>query len=120
MVFLVLCSLAFSCVTAEAGTVGDLIKDPLGNGGLNPGMTQSQVLQRYGEPDIKSLAMSSEWKEPREEWFYKAEFDILPVNAGYLSEDLYLYFDGDNLTNISKRPLGDGGAEDDDIGQGKP
>lgn len=109
--FIILIFFAAGSMFAEAGAVDDLLKVPLGDGGLNPGMTKAQVVQRYGDPDIKSLAESKEWKEPREEWFYRATFDALPVNAGYLSEDLYLYFDGDNLTNISKKPLA-GGNED--------
>lgn len=105
------------CMLAQAGAVDDILSAPLGSGGLNPGMTKSQVVERYGDPDIKSLAESKDWKEPREEWFYKARFDALPLNAGYLSEDLYLYFDGDNLTNISKKPLA--GNNEDVMGPGE-
>ncbi len=85
----------------------------VGSGGLNPGMAKGKVVEMYGDPDIKSTVYSEEWNGTREEWFYKAHYEMLPVNAGYLSEDLYLYFDGENLTNISKKPLGK--KESDDI-----
>ncbi|MEA3489072.1 MAG: hypothetical protein U9R44_01860 [Candidatus Omnitrophota bacterium] len=91
---------------AEAVSVDEILKEPFGSGGLSLGMTKIQVVQRYGNPDFKNVVRSSEWKEPREEWFYRARIDILPINAGYLSDDLYLYFDGDSLTNISHRSLG--------------
>jgi hypothetical protein len=86
----------------------DLVTDPLGDGGLVPGMSKDKVVDMYGDPDMKRDVTSAEWKEPREEWFYAARYGVIPVNAGYLSDDLYLYFDGRNLTNISKRPMGKG------------
>ena len=95
-------------IAAGAASVDDILKAPVGSGGLNPGMTKAQVVERYGDPDMERMTVSPEWKEPREEWFYRARMEMLPVNAGYLSDDLYLYFDGDNLTTISKRPLGKG------------
>lgn len=105
-------TLVFICLFAAGGTivnaasVDEILRQPFGSGGLSPGMTKGQVIQRYGEPDFKGDVISSDWKEPREEWFYKARLDILPVNAGYLSDDLYLYFDGDRLTNITHKPMG--------------
>ena len=102
---LVLASLA-GCAGIQAPTTDEIFKSPLGSGGLSTGMSRAQVVERYGEPDIKGTVNSPEWNSPREEWFYRARYSGLPVNAGYLSDDLYLYFDGDNLTNISKRPLG--------------
>jgi len=84
----------------------DVLKDPFVAGGLTKGMSKPEVLSKYGEPNVKTVVSSSEWGGQREEWLYKANYSVLPVNAGYLSEDLYLYFDGDNLTNISKKPLG--------------
>ena len=86
--------------------VTDFLKEPLGTGSLEVGMTENQVINIYGEPTAKRYVKSADWKEPRQEWFYKAEYTVIPVGAGYLTEDLYLYFDGDNLTNISRRPLG--------------
>ena len=94
------------CSGIEAPKTDEIFNQPLGNGGLTAGMSRSQVKEKYGEPDIKGAVSSSEWNSPREEWVYRARYSGLPVNAGYLSDDLYLYFDGDNLTNISKRPLG--------------
>ena len=89
-----------------AGSVDGVLGASLGQGGLSIGMSKARVVDKYGEPDMKTFVTSPEWNEAREEWFYRARMDILPVNAGYLSDNLYLYFDGDNLTNISKKPLG--------------
>jgi hypothetical protein len=69
-------------------------------------MTKAQVVEIYGEPDVKADTVSDKWGGMREEWVYRARYSALPVSAGYLSEDLYLYFDGENVTNISKEPLG--------------
>jgi hypothetical protein len=107
------CVLIAGCGGVENPNTDQVLGAPLGGGGLSPGMAKGRVEEMYGEPDIKSTVNSKEWNEPREEWFYRARYDVLPVNAGYLSEDLYLYFDGENLTNISKKPLGK--KESDDI-----
>lgn len=97
---------AFSSIGTAYGAVDEVLGISLGSAGLSQGMSKAQVVERYGEPSITSIVESSEWNEPREEWVYIAQYTVLPVNAGYLSEDLYLYFDGDNLTNVSKKPLG--------------
>ncbi|MBD3425943.1 MAG: hypothetical protein GF409_01775 [Candidatus Omnitrophica bacterium] len=100
------CFMLAGCSGIESPNTDEFLKQPLGNGGLELGMTKDHVEDMYGEPNGKRMVKSGEWKEPREEWFYKATVSALPMNAGYLSDDLYLYFDGDNLTNISKRPMG--------------
>jgi len=91
-----------------------MLKDPLGEGSLRVGMTKDKVVSVYGESDAKRVVISEEWGSSRDEWMYKGRYSTFPVNAGYFSEDLYLYFDGENLTNISKTPLGEGveNAED--------
>jgi hypothetical protein len=99
------------CAGMSAQDTDEILKQPLGSGGLSTGMSRTQVVEKYGEPDIKGEVHSSGWGSPREEWFYRARYSLLPVNAGYLSDDLYLYFDGDSLTNISKRPLGSSGVD---------
>jgi len=103
---LLLCIFLTGCSGIEVPTVGQILKDPLGEGSLKIGMAKSQVVSIYGSPSIKTSVISDEWKQKREEWVYKAKYSVLPVSAGYLSEDLYLYFDGDILTNISRKPLG--------------
>lgn len=100
------------CSGIEVSKTDEILRQPLGNGGLSVGMSKTQVKVEYGDPDIKSTVSSPEWNSAREEWVYRAQYSGLPLNAGYLSEDLYLYFDGDNLTNISKRPLGVDEEED--------
>ena len=102
----IVCFLIAGCSGIEAPKTDEFIKQPLGNGGLELGMSKARVVDMYGEPNAKRVVISDEWKAPREEWFYKATVSMLPMNAGYLADDMYLYFDGDNLTNISKKPLG--------------
>ncbi len=97
----------FGCADLDTPTPESVIKDPLGSSkGISIGMTKAQVIGQYGEPDMKDMVTSSEWGGPREEWFYRGRYSALPVSAGYLKEDMYLYFDGENLTNISKKKLG--------------
>lgn len=106
LVFLCLCALVAGCADIEVPKTENLLKEPLGGGSLKIGMTKDQVVDLYGDPVTKSMVTSAEWNEPREEWFYRATYSALPVGAGHLSEDLYLYFDGENLTTISRKPLG--------------
>jgi len=84
------------------------IFDDAGARQVSIGMTESEVASIYGEPSVKGTVSSPAWGETREEWVYKADLDTFPVNAGYFSSDLYLYFDGGRLTNISRTPLGKG------------
>ena len=83
------------------------ILDDAGARQIKLGMSQPEVISIYGEPTIKDTVSSVEWGGAREEWIYRADIAILPVNAGYLSSDLYLYFDDGRLTNISREPLGE-------------
>jgi hypothetical protein len=98
--------LVAGCADIEAPKASQVIKNPLGPGSVKVGMTKPQVIDVYGEPDIRGTVTSDKWGGPREEWIYRGRYSALPVSAGYLAEDLYLYFDGQNLTNISKKPLG--------------
>jgi len=107
-----LCVFLSGCADIDIPQGDRLLKDPIGEGSLKIGMTKDQVVDVYGDPDMKGTVVSGEWNEPREEWVYSATASTLPVGAGYLSEDLYLYFDGKNLTNISRKPLGKRGQED--------
>ena len=114
---LMLCLILAGCADIQAPKTDEILQQPMGSGGLHAGMTKSQVVERYGDPDIKSMVGSRGWNEEREEWVYRGRYSVLPVNAGYLADDLYLYFDGDNLTNISKSPLGqeDEGEADSNV-----
>ncbi len=94
-----------------------IMKNPIGPNVVKIGMTKARVLSLYGEPDIKSSVRSAKWAGEREEWFYSAELKALPVSADYLADDLYLYFDGDNLTNISKVALGKTSEDIRDAGE---
>lgn len=84
----------------------EILEKPLGNGSIRIGMTKEQVIAQYGDADIKNMVISDDWSRAREEWVYTGRYTMLPVSAGYLSKDLYLYFDGENLTNISEKSLG--------------
>ena len=112
VVCMVVCFILTGCAAIQSSNTDEVLTAPVGSGGLELGMTKSRVVSMYGEPDAKSMVTSDKWNEPREEWFYSGRFSSLPVNAGYLAQDFYLYFDGDNLTNISKKPLGRRGNKD--------
>lgn len=94
------------CSEIDIPKADSLIQNPLGEGSLKLGMSKVAVIKSYGDPAVKRTVTSPTWNNTREEWMYKAMYSGLPVNAGHLSEDLYLYFDGDNLTNISRKPIG--------------
>ena len=100
------CFNLIGCADIEVPKADRILKNPMGETYLQLGMTKEQVLDIYSEPTSKNVVVSSEWKGDREEWYYKARYGALVVGAGYLTEDLYLYFDGDNLTNISRTKLG--------------
>jgi hypothetical protein len=93
------------CADMDVPQPKNILKDPLGEGSLKTGMSKDKVRDIYGDPDIIDMVISPDWNEYREQWVYTATTS-LPVGTGFLSEDLYLYFDGDNLTNISRKPLG--------------
>ncbi|MBD3379270.1 MAG: hypothetical protein GF408_02290 [Candidatus Omnitrophica bacterium] len=93
------------CAEMDMPSGNTMLKSPVGSGNIKKGMTKSQVLNEYGEPDLKRVVTSKGWAGEREEWFYRARTS-LPVGMGYLSENAYLYFDEDILTNISHEPMG--------------
>ncbi|MDD5634855.1 MAG: hypothetical protein PHW46_06235 [Candidatus Omnitrophica bacterium] len=94
------------CTEIKAPTPKQIFDNPLGEGSLKIGMSKAHVKDVYGGPTSNRIVTAGEWGGEREEWFYKADYSVLPVGTGYLTEDLYLYFDGDNLTNISREPIG--------------
>ncbi len=100
------CLFLAGCADVEIPKTRQLLKQPLGEGSLKVGMNRDRVVSVYGEPDMKGTVISDKWAHPREEWIYRARISGLPVGAGHLAEDLYLYFDDENLTNISRKPLG--------------
>ena len=95
------------CSTIDSVPMPDQIinKNPAGSSSIKIGMSENEVKARYGAPDNKSMVASKQWEGEREEWFYRGRMN-LPIGADYLANDVYLYFDGDNLTNISDKPLG--------------
>ncbi|MFH1847486.1 MAG: hypothetical protein ABH869_08055 [Candidatus Omnitrophota bacterium] len=101
----VLCVFVSGCADIDVPGPGQLLRGPLGEGSLKVGMSKSQAISIYGEPDKKGRVVSGEWKGEREEWMYSARYPVLPVNAGYLAENLYLYFDDDRITNMSQKSL---------------
>jgi hypothetical protein len=95
------------CADVEIPKTKELLSRPTGPGGsVKIGMTKDKVVDVYGEPNLKNTVVADKWGGSREEWIYKAEFSAFPVSAGYLGEDMYIYFDGNNVTDISSRPLG--------------
>jgi hypothetical protein len=91
------------CAGIEAASPDEVIKHPFGTESVKIGMTKQQVESLWGKPDEVTIVEDKEkWKGPREVWIYRAQASAVPVDAGYLSETKKLYFDGNNLTNISE------------------
>ncbi len=106
LLFVLLTVFMDGCADMDIPQTKNILKDPMGEGSLVLGMSKTKVKGIYGTPDMVSTVVSADWNKPREEWVYRAAYSSLPVGAGYLSEDLYLYFDGNSLTNVSREPLG--------------
>ncbi|MFH1305293.1 MAG: hypothetical protein ABIH74_02685 [Candidatus Omnitrophota bacterium] len=110
----VICLFLAGCADVTLPPAKKFFKDPLGTGSLKLGMSKNQVASIYGEPNTKRMVTAPEWSEPREEWLYRAAYSTLPVNVGFLAADMYLYFDGENLTNIRQEPFKETESTDDD------
>jgi hypothetical protein len=91
------------CSMISAANPVEVIKHPLGTESIKIGMTKQQVESLWGKPDdIKFVENKQKWQGQREMWIYRAEYgSAIPVDAGYLSKTKKLYFDGQNLTDIS-------------------
>ena len=83
-----------------------VLNHPLGTESIGIGMSKQEVLSVWGKPDITNkLGFSDSSGTQIEEWIYKArDYSPVSVDAGYLSKNKYLYFDGNNLTKISNEP----------------
>lgn len=80
----------------------EVIQHPLGTESIKIGMTKQQVESLWGKPDdVRMVEDKERWAQPREMWIYRAQYSSIPVDAGYLSKTKRLYFDGENLTDIS-------------------
>lgn len=103
------------CITALTGILGiigcagieppspdRILTHPFGTGPIGTGMTKAEIKELWGEPDlIRNIGESKDMgPTQREEWFYYGRMKNLPVNYGYLSKSLHLYFDGNNLTTF--------------------
>jgi len=90
------------CSTLTIPSPDDIIKKPLGTESVKIGMTKHHVESIWGKPDQISIVENKEkWSSPKEVWTYNAHYGAIPVDAGYLSKTQKLYFDGENLTEIS-------------------
>ncbi len=90
------------CNTLTIPSPDDIIKKPLGTESVKIGMTKGRVESIWGKPDqVTTVENKEKWSSPREVWTYDARYGAIPVDAGYLSRTQKLYFDGDNLTEIS-------------------
>ena len=82
---------------------GEVIRHPLGTESIKIGMSKEEVISKWGKPHIiNELGAADTSGTQREEWVYKAQrLTPVPIDAGYLYKNKYLYFDGNNLTRIS-------------------
>ncbi len=82
---------------------GKVIRHPLGTESIKIGMSKEEVISKWRKPDIiNELGTTDASGTQREVWVYKARrLTPVPIDAGYLYKNKYLYFDGNNLTRIS-------------------
>jgi outer membrane protein assembly factor BamE (lipoprotein component of BamABCDE complex) len=99
---LVVCAALIGCSTI-APIPEDIANHPFGTESIRVGMSKNEVESKWGKPDeVKTIEDKEKWKGSREVWVYHANYSAIPVDAGYFSKTKKLYFDGDNLTNISE------------------
>ena len=102
MLFLAIIPLICGCNTLTIPSPDEIIRKPLGTESVRIGMTKYQVESLWGKPDqINTVENKQKLSTPREVWTYNAHYGSIPVDAGYLSKTQKLYFDGENLTEIS-------------------
>jgi len=90
------------CSAIDVPNPDDVIRHPLGTESIKLGMTRQRVESLWGKPsEIKMVENKEKWKGSREVWIYRSQYNAIPVDAGYLSKTKKLYFDGENLTEIS-------------------
>lgn len=95
-------STLYGCSAIEIPNPNDVIKHPLGTESIKLGMTKQQVEALWGKPnEVKVVENKEKWATSREMWVYRSQYNSIPVDAGYLSKTKKLYFDGENLTDIS-------------------
>ena len=106
LAFIMLGALVLSlcgCSAIEIPNPDEVIKHPFGTESVKIGMTKQQVEELWGKPsDIRMVENKEKWSAPREMWTYRSQYNAIPVDAGYLSKTKKLYFDGENLTDISE------------------
>jgi len=85
---------------------GEVMRHPLGSESIRLGMSKEEIISKWGEPDIvNKLPAKDASGSQGEEWVYKAKRVMpVPLDAGYLHKNKYLYFDGNNLTLITNEP----------------
>lgn len=104
-VSLAIASLAFlcGCSVIQVPSAEEVIRHPLGTESIKIGMTKQEVESIWGKPDeVKTVENKEKWQGSREVWTYRAQYGRIPVDAGYLSKNKKLYFDGNNLTEIGE------------------
>lgn len=90
------------CSVISVANPAEVVKHPLGTESIKIGMTKQEVESLWGKPDdVKFVEDKEKWKGTREVWVYRAQYGAIPVDAGYLSRNKNLFFDGENLTDIS-------------------
>ena len=70
------------CAGIEPPNPGEVLKHPLGKDSIRTGMIKDEVLDMWGEPDMKTYTGTSELGALQEEWVYRGRYPELPINAG--------------------------------------
>lgn len=95
----------WGCAEITPRTPRDVVIQPMSGSMLELGMSQDEVRSVYGNPTSVQIVSLRGWMSDREEWFYEGRYKELPLGTGFLRDDLYLYFDENSLTNISRESL---------------
>lgn len=107
LVLFVLVTVAYGCAEINPFEAPEqIMRHPLGTESIRIGMAKEEVIKEWGKPDVvNKFGAQDVAGTEKEEWIYKARrYAGIPVDAGYLSKNKYLYFDGNNLTLLSDEP----------------
>ena len=111
---LILLVLMAGCSDFKSPTQNLTVESVVGGGpSLAVGMTQDDVLSKWGHPDEKKQAGDTRWGAPKEIWIYRAWFPAVPVDYRYVSKGRRLFFEGDSLVRWEEIAEGHSDAKPD-------
>lgn len=94
----VLLLIVAGCADFEKPSKNLTIESMVGGGpSLVVGMTQDDVLEKWGQPNERKVVGETQWGAPIEQWTYHGWLPEFPVDYRYVSKGRNLFFEGNAL-----------------------